>query len=83
MAFLSSDQRLIIFVVEDLTWELLQMVGVNGTRMVYYFQTEPFAIPRGWRDPTGLSRNRRSQSGSDEPTSSSLTGSVTSHDLLG
>jgi hypothetical protein len=40
-----------ISVVEDLTWALLQMVGVDGTRMVHYFQTEPFPVPRGWRAP--------------------------------
>lgn len=45
----SADEKL-ISAVEDLAWALLQMVAVDGTRMVHYFQTEPFPVPRGWRN---------------------------------
>jgi len=41
----------LISVLEDLTWALLQIVGVDGTRVVHCFQTEPFPVPRGWRNP--------------------------------
>lgn len=32
-----------ITVLEDLTWALLQIVGMDGSRVVHGFQTEPFA----------------------------------------
>jgi hypothetical protein len=41
----------LISVVEDLVWALLQMVSFDGTRLVHCFQTEPFPVPRGWRNP--------------------------------
>lgn len=47
----ASAEEELLSVIEDLTWALLQRVSVDGTRMVHYFQTAPFPVPRGWRDP--------------------------------
>jgi TniQ len=46
----SADEQL-ISVVEDLTWALLQVMSVDGSRIVHYFQTDPFPVPPGWRRP--------------------------------
>lgn len=40
----------LISVLEDLTWALLQIIDLDGTRVIHCFQTESFPVPRGWRN---------------------------------